>query len=236
MGQNRAVVGSAERRPLSDRRRVVEDLEKEADAELLRAWHAGNDHAGEVLFERHYEAVVRFFRNKTIDPDDLVQRTFVTCVETSQRYRGDSKFRTFLLGIANNLLLKHYRSQAGPRNHDSLEELSVEALGQTPTELLAGRDEQRLLLAALRRLPFHLQVTLELRYWEDLKQREIAEVLGLPEGTIKTRIRRGKQLLEEILGELADTAQQLRSTVTRLDEWAELIRRDMILDGDRGGG
>lgn len=182
-----------------------------------------------MLFDRHYDAVARFFRNKVVEPDDLVQRTFAICVETSHRFREGSTFRTYLLGIANNVLFKHYRAQAGPRGHASLEEMSVEAMGQTPSELLAGRDEERLLLAALRRLPLNLQVTLELRYWEDLKQREIADVLGVPEGTVKTRIRRGKLLLEQALTELAASAERLRSTVTRLDEWAEQLRRDLLV-------
>lgn len=211
-----------------------DELGRAEDVELLQAWHHGDDQAGEALFDRHYDAVARFFRNKVVDPDDLVQRTFAICVESSHRFQRNAKFRTYLLGIANNVLLKHYRSQAGPRSHASLEDLSVEDMGETPSELLAGRDEERLLLAALRRLPVHLQVTIELRYWEDLKQREIAEVLGVPEGTVKTRIRRGKQLLEESLTQLADSAQKLQSTVTRLDEWAEQLRRNLLVADESG--
>ena len=52
------------------------------DAECLRAWASGDRKAGELLFERHFEAVARFFRNKTDrDHDDLIQATFLGCVE-----------------------------------------------------------------------------------------------------------------------------------------------------------
>lgn len=212
---------------MSDNRQDLDQLRHAGDAELLHAWHEGDDRAGEVLFDRHYDAVARFFRNKVVEHDDLVQRTFAICVESSRRFREDSKFRTYLLGIAKNVLFKHYRAQSSTRDQDSLDELSVEAMGQTPSELLSGRDEERLLLAALRRLPVPLQVLIELRYWEDLKHREIADVLGVPEGTVKTRIRQGKRQLEEALAALADSPQTLRETITRLDQWAEQLRRNL---------
>ena len=75
------------------------------DAAQLEAWRAGDQDAGEALIERHYASILRFFRTKAgEDADDLVQLTFLRCVEASERYRGDAGFRAFLFGIARNVL------------------------------------------------------------------------------------------------------------------------------------
>lgn len=204
------------------------------DGTLLRAWREGDRAAGEELFERHYATVERFFRNKAADPDELIQQTFIACVEARARFRGDSKFRTFLLGIAINVLRAHYRQVQRQRGIAPLHESSVEDLGQTPSRLLIARDEERLLLEALRRLPLELQLLLELRYWDELKHEELAELLVLPRSTINTRLRRGRELLEQHLHELATTPQLLHSTITRLDDWVDQQRqRSPLFPHDR---
>ena len=194
------------------------------DGELLRAWARGEREAGRALFERYYEAVSRFFCNKVREPGDLVQRTFLGCMEAADRYAGQSNFRSFLFGIAINVLRKYYRDNGGDRFVDADAQPSVEALGQSPSAVLAVRDEQRLLLAALRRLPVDLQLILELHYWEQSKVSEIAELMELPEGTIKSKMRRGRQLVEAALGELASSPALLESTLGGLDRWAAELR------------
>ena len=82
------------------------------DLELLEAWRGGDRQAGEALFERHFDAIARFFRNKVDHGiDDLIQRTFLACVESKDQFRGEASFRTFLFAVAHNVLGKHYRSQ-----------------------------------------------------------------------------------------------------------------------------
>ena len=197
------------------------------DAELLRAWHGGDRAAGEALFERHYESVSRFFRNKVPEPADLVQRTFLACIENVDRFRGDASFRTFLFAIATNVLRKHYRMLGGPRGKVELRSLSVEALQQSPSRELAVHEERRLLLRALRCLTIDQQILLELHYWEQLKVGELAEVMGVPVGTVKTRMRAARQRLEVLIAELAASPTLGQSTLGRLDEWAEGLRKQL---------
>lgn len=199
-------------------RSVYDDEQGRSDGELLRAWHQGDKNAGQALFRRHYDAVSRFFRNKVPEPKDFVQRTFLACLENAGRFRGDSSFRTFLFAIANNVLRKHYRSQRGPRGKVDLGTVSVEDLGQSPSRVVAESEQKRLLLRALRRLNVDHQVPLELHYWEHLKMVEIAEVLELPVGTVKTRIRAAKQRLRELVEELASSPGLLHTTITRLEQ------------------
>lgn len=199
--------------------------DRELERRLLDAWRAGDAKAGDRLFVRHFAAVDRFFRNKLDESDiaDLVQRTFMVCVERPQGFRGQSSFRTYVLGIAHNLLREHYRARAR-RHHDDVDEISVVDLGAGPSTLLGAREEQRLLLAALRSVPLESQVILELYFWEGLSGAELAAVLGVGEDTARTRLRRARLRVGEALERLASTRDLLESTRGDLDSWARSVR------------
>lgn len=195
------------------------------DGELLEAWRAGDKQAGKQLFERHYDAVHRFFRNKVgAEAPDLVQKTFLGCLESVERFRGEASFRSWLFAVAYRQLCKFYRTRATERARFEVGIVSVWDLDPSPSRVLAERGEERLLLEGLRRLPLVLQVTLELHYWERMSDADIARSLGTPLGTTKSRIRRGRQQLGEILAELAESPDQLVSTLDNLDRWAERVR------------
>lgn len=202
------------------------------DKELLAAWRAGEQNAGAELFEKHYEAIARFFRNKVNGPaqDDLVQQTFLTCVEKADKFRGASSFRTFLFGIAHNVLREFLRKRKRKRERESDREmdfdvLSVTAMGQSPVSAIFEKQEQRLLLEGLRMIPLHYQVALELHYWDRQTAKQIAEITGVPLGTAKTRLRDGKKMLARRLAELASSEAILRSTMDNLEVWAERMRQ-----------
>lgn len=198
------------------------------DAELCSAWIAGDRVAGRALFERHYRSVSRFFRNKVgAHGHDLVQRTFLACLEGRERFRGASSFRTYLFGIAHKMLLKHFDAKRRGRERFDPASVSIHDLGPSPSTAFAKRREQRLLLEALRRIPLDSQVILELYYWENMRAREISEVLGVPEGTTRTRIRSAKKKLEVQLATLAKSPSLLKSTVTDLQGWADKLRKQM---------
>lgn len=208
------------------------------DAALFDAWRAGDKRAGRQLFERYYDPLYRFFRNKAgADAVDLVQKTLLGALEGMSRYRGDGSFRSWLFGVAYRQLHSHYRSQVSDRARFDLDAgtLSVFDLDPTPSRVLAERSEQRLLLEALRRIPIELQVALELHYWEQLSDVEIARVLELPLGTAKSRIRRGRLLLAERMAEVAGSPEELRGTLENLDMWAEQLRK-LALEGARDPG
>lgn len=197
------------------------------DKALLDAWRAGDRRAGEVLFERYYVSIARFFRNKVPDAaEELIQRTFVALVESQQRFRGRSSFRTYVFAIAHNQMRMHFRTgkRSPTRVELDLTRLSSSELCPAADTLAVNREEMRLLLEGLRRIPLAYQVVLELHYWEQYSAAQIAEVLDVPLGTIKTRLRRGRELLKERITAIAESREVLDSTLENLDSWARGLR------------
>lgn len=196
-----------------------------SDLELFEHWRDGDRAAGEALFERHFDAVYRMFRHKVGDSvDDLVQRTFLACVEYAPRVRDASSFRTYLLTIARNELYMYLRRKGRIGDRMDPGVTCLEDVGPSPSQVLHHQREQNLLLKALRRVPLESQVLLELKYWERMTGPELAEVLALPEGTVRSRLRRAKQAVEEVMAELAGSPELLQSTLTSFDSWAESLR------------
>lgn len=201
------------------------------DVELVEAWRAGDNEAGEQLFARHFQAVSRFFRNKfSGGVEDLIQQTFLGLVEGRERLREGASFRSYLFGIAHNVMFTHLRELDRARSFDPASSSIVE-LDPGPSTLYGEHEEQRLLLAALRKLPLELQVALELRYWEGLNAAEIAAIVGVPHSTMRSRIQRGRSMLEALIEELAATPELSRSTAENLDEWAAGIRLGLAPSG-----
>ncbi len=197
------------------------------DLELLRRWCAGDRLAGTQLFRRHFPAVQRFFRNKVqrvADCEDLIQSTFMACAEHPERFSGRSSFRTYLFGIAHHKLLNYFRARRRSERRFEVGSVTAAELGPSPASAVAQREEQRVILEALRNLPLELQVILELYYWESMPARQIAESLDLPMGTIRSRIRRAKRELGQWLARHSALPQLLESTVHDLDDWACELR------------
>lgn len=195
------------------------------DFDLLEAWRAGDASAGNELFHRHFDSVCRFFANKLGDDvDDLIQKTFLACVEGKERFRGDASFRGYLFGVARNVLRRYFRDKKYHRQRFDELEQSVHDLAPGPSMIVAEKREQQVLLQALRQIPLDHQITLELYYWEAMSASELGAVLGIPEGTVRGRIRRAKQLLEAELGKLADSPHLLESTIGDLEGWAKSLR------------
>lgn len=199
------------------------------DFELLLAWREGDGTAGNELFDRHFAALYRFFRNKVRDEsEDLVQQTFLRCVQSRDRFRGDSSFRTYLFAVARHVLCTHLQERRRKDGPVDWEHVSCADLGISPSGLVARRDEQRLLLLALRRLPLYAQIALELYYFEGFRGPRLAEALGVPEGTIRSRLRRGQQALRRELERLAAGRALIESTASDLDDWARDLREQVL--------
>jgi len=197
----------------------------DSDVDLLEAWRAGDPGAGRALFERHISALSRFFRTKIGDErEDLIQATFLACVESRDRVRDGASFRAYMFRVARSKLYDHLaRAHRGVGRPDPLTQSAVD-LQLSPSRALARNQEQQHLLGALRRLPLELQILLELHYWEGLRTAELAEVLDIPQGTVKTRLFRARALLRTHLDEVVRLGELSPESLTDLDAWARSLR------------
>lgn len=190
---------------------------------LLAAWQAGDRNAGDRLLRRHVAAVRRFFRNKVDgarDLDDLVQRTFLESIRAKDGFEGRASFRTLLFTVARRQLFRFFE-QRHRKGADQLGSLSVAALSTSPSQVIAREREQARLLAAMRELDVDLQVAVELHYWEELTTAELAEVLGIPQGTVKSRLRRAREALAVAL------AQRPQAKVAFTPEQVDALARSL---------
>lgn len=202
-----------------------------SDRELLGAWSRGDRRAGNQLFQRHFEAIYRFFSAKVRGGvDDLIQRTFLGLVERAAALPPEVEVRPYLFGIARHILYRRFREECRDGRHFDALETSVADLGGSPSALVDQHEQLRLLHAALQAIPVEHQIVLELYYWEEMPAAEIAVVLEIPEGTIRSRIRRAKELLRDALTARTNDAQVLESTLGDLEAWARRLRAEI----DRG--
>ena len=162
--------------------------------------------------------------------EDLVQRTFAACVEGRDRFREDATFRTYLYGIAHNLLCEYFRDKRRSLEELDLEKVSIVDLGASPMSLLAARSDERLLLHALRQIPLASQVILELCYWEQMTGAELGQFLGVPENTARSRLRKARKQLEATMAALAHGPVD-DGSIRDLDQWAARLRGQFAPQG-----
>ncbi len=201
------------------------------DTELLAAWRAGDAAAGNTLVQRHFKSVFRFFRNKVDgDLEDLVQDVFTRCLESRKSGEPVHSFRAYLFATARNVVVDRYRTQK--RRKVDPASSSVIDLGASPTQQIRDKQDRQLLLSGLRSIPLDDQVLLELVYWEGLKGREVAEVLDIPEGTARTRLRSAKAKLVAAIEGLAQSPGALESTLDNLERWSTSVRDYLAADAE----
>jgi RNA polymerase sigma-70 factor (ECF subfamily) len=178
------------------------------DSSLVDRCLRGEDAAWENLVRAHTRrvyAVCYRFTGSDHEAQDLTQDVFLRVFKTLGSFRsGEGSFSVWLMRLARNLLIDHYRRAKQERATDSIEEqLPVleekAAITSRADGLLAGREASEILQAGLEKLSPELRETLILRDLEELEYREIAEVLGVPEGTVKSRLNRGRAELARIL-------------------------------------
>ncbi|HVH98185.1 MAG TPA: sigma-70 family RNA polymerase sigma factor [Enhygromyxa sp.] len=197
------------------------------DFELLEAWRAGDEIAGNTLVRRHFSSVYRFFRSKLDEQvEDLTQQVLLALVESRERVRGPANFRAYLFGIARKTLMMHLRGRYRADKVFSPTDQSIHELAITDASLgeqLAARREQRLLVAALRSIPVDFQIVVELYYWEELSVAEIAEITEVAPGTVKSRLSRARTMLQTQLDRLA-RAYGIETTGEAVEHWVSSIR------------
>jgi RNA polymerase sigma-70 factor, ECF subfamily len=174
---------------------------------LITQCLSGDETAWEQLVRqhtRHVYALCYRFTGSSHEAQDLTQEVFVRVFRTLKTFRSaEGSFGTWLARLTRNLLIDHYRRSRQQRVTDSIEErlplLEEEGGGVRPDQALAGREASEVLQAALEKLSPDLREAVILRDLQEMEYREIAHVLAIPEGTVKSRINRGRAELSRLL-------------------------------------
>jgi len=184
----------------------VSDLDQ--DAQLVERCLQGDEGAWEDLVKAHTRRVYSIcyrFTGKDSEAQDLTQDVFLRVFKSVKSFRaGEGSFAVWLTRLTRNLLIDHYRRSKMERATDSIEEQLPMLEEKTAIEartdaVLAGREASEALQGALAKLSPELRETVILRDLEELEYREIAQVLGVPEGTVKSRLNRGRAELARVL-------------------------------------
>lgn len=201
-------VGPKMERGPEERLEQIFAADSNADSDLVERCLVGDESAWEDLVRLHtkrvYSIAYRFTGNDT-QAQDLTQDVFLRVFRSLKSFRaGEGSFQVWLARLTRNLLIDHYRRSKLERASDSIEDSvivleSKMAVESRTDSRVVGREASELLQGALQKLSPELRETVILRDLEDLEYREIAQALNVPEGTVKSRLNRGRAELARLL-------------------------------------
>lgn len=182
-------------------RRVADE-----DRDFCARIASGDEGAFEILLTRYQDRVFSFclrFLGDRAEAEDVAQDVFLTLYRSAHEFRGEASFSTWLLRIAKNQSLNRikYLDRRGRVGRRSLDEVREERLdvsqdrGSQPDAIVEGGQTAAIVQGAIAELDPEHRAVVVLRDVEDLSYEEIAEVTGLPIGTVKSRIHRGRSAL-----------------------------------------
>jgi RNA polymerase sigma-70 factor (ECF subfamily) len=182
---------------------------------LIRRCLGGDAHAWEEIVHRYNRRIFNIcyrFTGSSDDAEDLTQEVFIKMYRTLESYDVErGAFFTWVTTMTRNLLVDHFRKGKQDRMTDSLDATSapdedsptigeqIPDKGIRPDEAQKKRETQEAVHRALQRLSPELREALILRDLQDMDYREIALSLKVPEGTVKSRINRGRTELARLL-------------------------------------
>jgi RNA polymerase sigma factor (sigma-70 family) len=180
--------------------------------------------------QRAWDEIVRLYWRKVFnvaykfvgrqdEAEDLAQDIFLKLFKSLKTFDRRANFSTWLISVSRNLCIDHYRSMR--REHDVVtHDVDVVSLARpsaldSPQVALERRDRVALLRAALDKLAPSLRTAVMLRDIQELSYQEIAERLGVPEGTVKSRINRGRTELARQIARLREQQETVRTKGAR---------------------
>lgn len=171
------------------------------DNELISEAQRGGIESFELLIRNHRDRLYRLVlavAGNTDDAEDALQETLLRVFHALPRFRGDCSFDTWLYRIAVNQTRNWIRSQSRAASERFGERLvvagAVEASPRVDDELI-GRERRREIRLALAKLPDHYRRAILLRHYLDLPYEDMAAVLRVPVGTVRSRLAQGRKLL-----------------------------------------
>lgn len=203
---------------------VPKRVQDPPDEALMLRYQQGDRAAFAQLVRRHQSSLFNFALRQVRMPqvaEDVVQESFVRVVQNAGDFKHEARFTTWIYTITRNLCIDHLRKRA-LRKHPSLDEARGEdgsgrTLGEQTADPRAsvereatGTELKERILHAVDRLPDEQREVFLMREIANLPFKEIAEITGAPENTVKSRMRYALERLQEALAEYEDYARALR--------------------------
>lgn len=202
----------------------MDPREGASDEQLLRQFVDGDAEAFERLVRRFERPLFNFILRSVRDPDraeELLQEVFLKVVQRASEFQGSSKVSTWVYTIARNLCIDTSRKMVF-RRHRSLDAPTgddpdgpsmldrVAADGPTADREVIGTDLKARITQAVEELPEEQREVFLMRELHDMAFKEIAEIVGVPENTVKSRMRYALERLQRALAEYEDYARETR--------------------------
>jgi RNA polymerase sigma-70 factor (ECF subfamily) len=186
---------------------------------LIRAHLKGDPNAFEVLFKKYKEQVARLVYSIAKDDalvDDIVQEVFLLVYRHLAKFRQHAAFKTWMYRITVNEAFRQLgrlkRWQPLPEGDFEPSRLASSMVvfdnGESPERVLIDGEQKRLVHRALEQIKPHHRMILVLYYMEDLSVQEIAQVLEIPEGSVKSRLFYARDSLRKVLDPILDREQE----------------------------
>lgn len=199
--------------------------EEISDEDLMIRFQAGDRASFVALVRRHKIAIYNFILRQvraSTTAEDLAQDVFVRIVQSAADFKHQARFTTWAFAIARNICIDHQRKMA-LRKHPSLDQESGDGEGPTLGERTAdthhgasaervaiGNEVQRRVARTIEELPEEQREVFLLREFGNVPFKDIATMTGVPENTVKSRMRYALERLQEALSEYEDYARALR--------------------------
>jgi len=179
------------------------------EAELVHEARRGNEPAFLTIYGRHRSAVFRFawrLSGSTATADDVMQECFLALVRGAAYDSERGTLRTYLFGIARNLLLRHWRISGREAEESDEAVATTDVLGN-----LLTKERSELVARAVAQLPPLQREAIVLFTYEEMSLEQIAEIVGADVGAVKSRLRRARESLHAALAPLLARSPERRS-------------------------
>jgi len=195
---------------MSTRTFVLENIAALSDVDLIAKAIGGKEDGFEELVRRYQRPIINYVYRMLNDYEgslDVTQEVFIKVYNSLDRYSSDYKFSTWLYRIAHNAAIDHMRRNPAKQqsleteNGDGAYELQIECPKPTPEQDRERSEWRTEIDAVVKCLPPTYRDLILLRHSKDLSYDEIAEVTGLPLGTVKNRLFRAREMMRELLVE-----------------------------------